>query len=624
MVEFVGQMNNLNRIDSHRTKLKKLFNKVKGKIQFNVDKIKVKYFKKEQLTRREMRLRRNKRAARPQQAVHTKRLARFAKLGFIAVVILTILGFVAIPLLSLTLPPPDQIVRREGFSTKILDRNGEVLYDIFIDERRTPVDSIDKIPDYLRQATIAIEDKNFYDHQGFDPIGMVRGVSRLFTRGYAQGGSTLTQQVVKNVLLTSERTVTRKIKEFVLSLQIEQRYSKDDILLLYLNEVPYGGTAYGVEAAAEIYFGKSVEDLNLIESAILAGLPQRPSVYSPFSSSPEAYIARTEQVLRRMREDGYIDREQEEAAKEALPDVEFQERGASFRAPHFVQYVQEILEERYGSGAVEQGGLVVTTTLDLELQDAAQEIVAEEIERVEDLNITNGAAVVMDPETGEILAMVGSRNFNDEDNDGQVNVTTRLRQPGSAIKPITYVTALEKGYTASTLIMDVPTTFPGGIGQPDYEPENYDGEFRGPVQLRYALANSINVPAVKMLALVGIQDTLETAYNLGLTSLEPSQETLSRVGLSLTLGGGEVELLELTGSYSAFMNGGYNVNPVSILKIEDHNGKVLEEVKPEKDRQVISEENAFIIADILSDNEARTPVFGSNFSTKYFRTRRCS
>lgn len=538
--------------------------------------------------------------------------AKLAKIGFILVLLMILAGFIAIPVLSLTLPSPDKIVRRDGFSTKILDRNGEVLYDIFVDQRRTPVEDISEIPDYLKQATIAIEDKNFYKHQGFDPFGMLRGFTRLFTRGRAQGGSTLTQQLVKNVLLTSDYSLTRKINEFILALQIEQRYSKDDILLLYLNEVPYGGTAYGVEAASETYFGKSVKDLNLVESAILAGLPQSPSRYSPYSSTPDAYIARTEQVLRRMREDGYITAEQEEEAKKLVPEVEFQPRGASFKAPHFVQYVQEILEERYGSAAVEQGGLVVTTTLNLSLQEEAQKIVAEEIAKVENLNITNGAAVVLDPETAEILAMVGSKDYNAEDYDGQVNVTTRLRQPGSAIKPITYVTGLKEGYTASYMFMDVPTKFPGGQGQPDYEPVNYDGTYKGPIQFRYALANSLNIPAVKMLALVGIRDALQTAYDMGLSSLEPTNETLSRVGLSLTLGGGEVRLLELTGAYGAFMNGGHRVDPVAILKIEDQNGNVLEDNKPEKGRQIITPEQAFIIADILSDNNARSATFGTN------------
>jgi 1A family penicillin-binding protein len=541
----------------------------------------------------------------------SKRIAKLSKIGFIGVIGFFVVLILLFPIFAFTLPSPEEIVRREGFSTKILDRNDKVLYDIFEDKKRSPVE-LEDIPEYLKQAVISIEDKNFYEHEGIDPFGMLRGFSRVFTRGYAQGGSTLTQQLVKLALLTPERTITRKIKEFILTVQIERKYSKDEILQMYLNEVPFGGTVWGVETAAQTYFGKKVIDLNLVESAILAGIPQRPSVYSPYSSTPDAYIERSKAVLRRMREDGYIEKEQEEAAVEMLGDVEFEEQGASFKAPHFVQYVQKVLEERYGENIIELGGLTVTTTLDIDLQEEAQEIVADEIADVEYLDITNGAAVVMNPETGEILAMVGSKNFSDPDYDGQVNVTLSLRQPGSAIKPITYAAALKEGYTASTLLMDVPTEFPGGANNPPYKPVNYDGEYRGPIQVRYALGNSINVAAVKMLALTGISNVLETAYNLGLTSLEPTRETLNRVGLSLTLGGGEIRLLELTTAYSAFMNEGYNVEPTAILKVVDSKGKVLEDVKPKKKKRVLSEEEAFIISDILSDNGAREMVFGTN------------
>ena len=547
----------------------------------------------------------------PKQLRKSRLLVKIAKFSFLGVIILFLGLFVVLPLFAFNLPSPDKIVRKEGFSTKILDRNGAVLYDIYADQKRTPVE-LDAVPQDLRDATIAIEDKNFYTHEGFDPFGMVRGLSRIFTRGYAQGGSTLTQQLVKNVLLTPERSVFRKIREFILAIQIERRYEKDEILQMYLNEAPYGGTAWGVEAAAETYYGKSVTELNLVESAILAGLPQRPSYYSPYSAYPDAYKERTEQVLRRMREDGYISEEEERKALEDLDYVEFQEKGASFKAPHFVQYVQRILEERYGQRIVEQGGLKVTTTIDLELQEKAQDIVREEIDKVKNLKISNGAAVVLNPQTGEILAMVGSRGFSDPDIDGQVNVTLSLRQPGSAIKPITYVTGFMKGYTPATLLMDTPTEFPGGAGQPPYIPGNYDGKYRGPVQVRYALANSINIAAVKMLAMVGIKDTLQTAYDLGISSLEPTQANLSKVGLSLTLGGGEVRLLELTGAYGAFMNRGHKIEAVAVLKVEDANGKVLEENKPDKGRRVLTPEQAYLIADILSDNEARTAVFGPN------------
>lgn len=537
--------------------------------------------------------------------------ANLAKLGFFGVIALFVLGIIIVPILAFTLPAPEKVVRQDGFSTKILDRNGKVLYDIFLDQRRTPV-SLDQTPVYIRQATISIEDKNFYKHQGFDPFGMIRGLSRIVTLGRAQGGSTLTQQLVKNALLTSEYSILRKVKEFVLAVQIEKKYSKDQILELYLNEIPYGGTAYGVEAASEIYFGKKAIDLTLVESAILAGIPQRPSVYSPFSSTPDAYVARAEQVLRRMREDGYITREQEDEAKAQLPSVEFQKKEASFKAPHFVQYVQKVLEERYGEQVLESGGLKVTTTLDLDLQEKTQEIVSEEIQKVEKQRIGNGAAVIINPETGEILSMVGSKNFNDPNYDGQVNVALAKRQPGSAIKPITYVAAFKEGYGPFTMVMDVPTSFPGGASQPEYKPENYDGKFRGPIQLRYALGNSINVPAVKTLALVGIKDVLQTATDLGITTLPPTQETLNRVGLSLTLGGGEVRLLDLTAAYGAFMNGGLKVEPVSILKVEDMNGKILEETQIKKGKRVLSEGEAFLIANVLSDNSARSEVFGTN------------
>ncbi len=548
----------------------------------------------------------------PDSVKRSRVMFALAKYGFIGVLVLFIGFFIAIPILAVNLPSPDKVVRREGFASKIYDRNGVALYDIYNDERRNPISQED-IPQDLKDAVIAIEDKNFYSHQGFDPLGLVRGLSRYFTRGRAQGGSTLTQQLVKNVLLSSERSVVRKIKEFVLAVQIERKYSKDEILQMYLNEAPYGGTLWGVGSAAETYFGKSVRELTLLESAILAGLPQRPSVYSPYSSTPDAYIDRTKQVLRRMREDGHISEDEEKEAVEKLENVEFQDQSATFKAPHFVQYVQKRLEDRYGERVIEQGGLKITTTLDSELQETAQTIVAEEIEKVERFKISNGAAVILDSKTGEILAMIGSKNFNDPDYDGQFNVAADgIRQPGSSIKPITYAAAFKKGYTPSTLLMDVATEFPGGAGQPPYKPVNYDGTYRGPVQVRYALGNSLNVPAVKMLAMVGVKDMLETAYDLGINTLEPTKENLARFGLAVTLGGGEVKLVELTDAYASFMNGGFNVEPVAILKIEDSNGKLLEEFKPKQGRRVLSPEHAFLVADILSDNEARKDTFGLN------------
>ncbi|HUS52251.1 MAG TPA: PBP1A family penicillin-binding protein [Candidatus Bathyarchaeia archaeon] len=546
--------------------------------------------------------------SRWQRFSRAKLASKVAIFGFIGVVGLTFFLAILFAFYAKDLPRPDRIVRQEGFSTKIFDRNEELLYDVYGQQRRTPV-KLEEAPLYLRQATIAIEDKNFYKHGGFDPTGIFRAFYNIIVHRRLQGGSTLTQQLVKNVLLTPQRTLPRKIKEFILAVQIENRYSKDEILQMYLNETPYGGTAWGAEAASEIYFGKKVSELNLVESAILAGLPQKPSVYSPFSDNPQAYIGRTSQVLRRMKEDDYITPEQEQQALDQLEEVEFAAEGANFKAPHFVMYVKRQLEDRYGQRVVEQGGLRVYTTLDLKLQEKAQGAVSEEIAKVESLQITNGAAIVLDPSTGEILAMVGSKNYNDPDYDGKVNVTFSLRQPGSAIKPVTYVAAFKKGYRASTLLMDTPTTFPVA-GQPDYKPVNYDGQFHGPLQARFALGNSINVAAVKMLAMVGIKEMLTTAYDLGLETLEPSPENLRRFGLSITLGGGEVRLTELASAYSAFANGGLRAEPVSVLKVTDRDGNVLEEHKSVAGRRVLTSEQAFLISHILSDSNARSITFG--------------
>lgn len=532
----------------------------------------------------------------------------------VAVLIMVVSGTLLTALLfawyARSLPQPDKVVRREGFSTKIFDRNKELLYEVYADQRRTPA-TLDQIPEYLKEATVAIEDKNFYGHGGFDPQGYLRIIWNVIIKRRLIGGSTLTQQLVKNVLLTNERSLSRKIKEFILAVQIESKYNKNEILQMYLNEAPYGGTAWGVATAAQTYYGKEVTNLDLVESAILAGMPQRPSVYSPFSSSPKAYIGRTKDVLRRMKEDGYITADQEASAAGQLTDFQFDQGLTSIKAPHFVLYVKQLLENMYGEELVEKGGLKVTTTLDYPLHQQAQAIVSEEIEKVKDAGIGNGAAMVMDPKTGEILSMVGSKDYFAKDYDGQVNVTTSLRQPGSAIKPVTYVTAFKKGYSPAAMLMDVPTDFPGGDGK-TYTPVNYDGVYHGPVQLRFALGSSLNVPAVKLLALVGIKDMLTTAYEMGLTTLEPTPENLKRFGLSVTLGGGEVKLTDLVSAYSAFANGGTKIDPVSILKVEDRNGKVLFEHKPVTGKRVLDEADTFLINHILSDNNARLLTFGTN------------
>jgi len=542
----------------------------------------------------------------------TRLLSKIAFFSFVGLFLAIIFAFITFAYYAKDLPRPDKVVRQEGFSTKIYDRNGESLYDVFTDQKRTLV-TIDQVPLYLQQATIAIEDKNFYEHSGYDASGILRAAYNIVVKQKLQGGSTLTQQLVKNVLLTSERTMPRKIKEFILAVQIESRYSKEEILQMYLNEAPYGGTAYGVEAASEQYFDKKVTDLDLLECALLAGLPQRPPLHSPFAENSD-WQWRTKEVLRRMKEDGYINAELEEEAVGKIEELEFVSPATAFKAPHFVMYVKKLLEEKYGEEVVEQGGLKVYTTLDYALQEEAQKIVSEEIAKVESVHITNGAALVTDPGNGEILAMVGSKNYDDPDYDGQVNVTLSLRQPGSAIKPVTYLTALKKNYTAATVMMDTGTSFPGGAGQPDYSPVNYDGKFHGPMQLRYALGNSINMPAVKLLARVGIKEMLQTAYEMGLVSLEPTTENMKRLGLSVTLGGGEVRLLDLVSAYSAFANGGLKTEPVAILKVTDRNDKVIFEHKTGSRAKVMSEEQAFIISHILADNSARAITFGANNS----------
>jgi len=545
------------------------------------------------------------------KTITTANIAMALFIGVVAVVLFIGLLFAWY---AKDLPRPDKVRRTDGLSTVIIDRNGETLYDIYEDQNRLPV-KFENIPQYLKEATIAIEDKNFYQHQGLSTSGMLRAVINTLTLRGLQGGSTLTQQLVKNVLLSQERSIARKMKEAILAIQIERKYSKDDILLMYLNEAPYGGTAVGVESAAQYYFDKPVKDLNLVECALIAGLPQSPSQYSPFIGQPDAYKWRTTQVLRRMREDGYITPTQETDANKSLETITFATGQESLRAPHFIAYIKDQLVEKFGSKMVEGGGLKVTTTLDWKIQEKAQQIVKEEVLKAKKLKVSNGSAVVMDPKTGEILAMVGSKDYMATDSSGfKFNVAVQgLRQPGSTIKPITYAAALKKGYTAATVLLDVDTKYPSGDpAKPEYNPKNYDNKYRGPIQLRYALANSINTIAVKVSALVGIRDILRLASDMGISSLAPTDENIKRIGLSLTLGGGEVTLLELTDAFGVFATGGYYHEPVSILKVEDPKGSVLYEYRPTTSRQVLSSDVAFVISDILSDNDARKDIFGTN------------
>ena len=512
-------------------------------------------------------------------------------------------GTVAVAYYSRKLPSPNTLISRDmELSTKIYDRNGELLYDVHGEKDRSLI-QLEDVPLYVRQATIAMEDQNFYRHKGFDFTGILRSIRTIVTGRGLVSGSTLTQQLVKNALLTSEKTLPRKVKELILAIQIERRYSKDEILQMYLNEIPYGGQAWGIEAAAQMFFGKKASELTLAEAALLAGLPQATTRYSP-RNDPEAAKWRQQQVLRRMVEDGYITKEEADTA--AGVELELKPLGANIRAAHFVMYVRQILEERYGTAMVEEGGLKVTSSLDIEMQEQAEHIVYEEVNKAKGLLVGNGALVAMDPKTGQILAMVGSKDYFDASTDGNVNVTLRERQPGSSIKPVNYVTAFKQGYTPASVVMDVPTTFPGGEGLPDYAPVNYDGKFRGPIQFRYALGNSINVAAVKVLKLVGVPAMLDTAHAMGITTLNEPE----RYGLSLTLGGGEVKLLDMATVYSTFATGGVRRDPVAILKVEDKDGHVLEEWHPTEGSRVLSQEHAYLISDILADNGARWDAFG--------------
>lgn len=503
------------------------------------------------------------------------------------------------------LPSPDNLVTKSPpQTTHILDRNGVELYKIYASQNRTLV-RLSDLPLYVSQSTVAIEDGEFFSHVGFSIKGTLRAFWRNITSGgTVEGGSTITQQLVKTALLSPERTYKRKLREIVLAIAVETKYSKDQILEMYLNRVSYGGTAYGIEEAAQTYFAKSSKNLNLAEAALLAGLPASPTTYSPFGAHPELAKARQQEVLQQMVESKYITWQQaEEAASQKLV---FAPQATDIKAPHFVMYVKEQLEKKYGASAVEQGGLTVITTLDWDLQQEAQKIVTDQIAKIAYLHIGNGAALVTQPKTGEILAMVGSKNYFDIEGDGNVNVTLALRQPGSSIKPINYALALMRGFTPASVIDDSPITYRVS-GQPPYTPVNYDGRFHGRVPLRIALGSSYNVPAVKILAANGVPAMIELAQKMGISSWSDS----SRFGLSLTLGGGEVSMIDMAKVYGVFANSGQKTDLTAILSVKNSKGKVLDDFKTTSD-QVIDPKIAYLITDILSDNTARTPAFGPN------------
>lgn len=507
------------------------------------------------------------------------------------------------------LPSADELRSRsfQFATTQILDREGNLLWEIIDPSggRRTDV-TLNQISPDLIKATLATEDRYFFLNVGVDPIAIARAIYYNLSEGeVVSGGSTITQQLARNVFLTPEERIQksfiRKVKEAVLAVEINRRYSKRQILEIYFNQIYYGNLSYGVEAAAHTYLGKSASELNLAEAALLAGLPQSPAVYDPYTN-PNAAKARQLQVLALMAEAGYITLAEADAAK-AVP-LDLRDTNFNLKAPHFVYLVQQELERNIPAAYLYQAGLRVYTTLDPRLQHIAEEEVNAQVAALADRHVGNGALVALEASTGQILALVGSTDFHNEQIDGQVSVVTALRQPGSTIKPFTYLAAFEKlHWTPSTLLMDTPVEYPDFAGNV-YRPENVDHQFHGPVSVRVALANSYNIPAVKTLNQVGIEALKETATRLGITTL-----TRTDYGLSLTLGSGEVSLLQMTGAYQAIANKGWLSPPTTILKITDAVGREVEPIRPQP-HQALRSEHAYLITNILADNEARSSAFG--------------
>ncbi len=559
------------------------------------------------------------------------------------------------------LPDPKTLISRDlPVSTKIYDRNGVLLYTIYKDHNRTPI-PLSEVPQQMKLATLAVEDAQFYEHPGVSVRGIFRSIKTNFKTGTLSGGSTITQQLVKNAFLTPEKTLTRKLKEAILAILVERIYTKDQILEMYMNEVSFGGTAYGIQEAAQTYFGKDAKDLSLPESALLAGLPKSPTKYSPFGQNPQSGRVRQKQVLQLMQENKFITEEQRHNAEST--SLVFANHKTDIKAPHFVSYVKELLEEQYGTEVVEHGGLSVVTSLDYEIQKLAEKVVHEEVEKLKPLHVSNGAILVSNPVTGEVLSMVGSEDYFDLQNDGNVNVILRPRQPGSSIKVINYAYALSHGFTPASLLEDEPITFLTD-GQPPYTPKNYEGGFKGKITLRNALAESRNVPAVRVLFANGVINMIEEGRSMGITTWDNPQN----YGLSLTLGGGEVRLLDLARVYGTLANYGNRPPIKPILKVTNYKGQVLDQEvcdDPSSQGQIASTSKesisstptpltrssllfgqvlaselpsfhvrttslqqrtfnscsqisvldprvAFQITDILRDNDARAPSFGTN------------
>jgi 1A family penicillin-binding protein len=538
--------------------------------------------------------------------------------GLVLFILLSLGGIVALAIIQ-TLPSDQEIGSRQvAQSTKIYDRTGKILlYEIHGEERRTIV-PFNEIPDTLKQATIALEDQSFYAHPAFDWRSIARAVlADVLHFQKQQGGSTITQQLAKNAFLSDEKTITRKVKELFLALRLEKRYTKDEILNLYLNQIPYGANAYGVEAAAKTFFGKDAKDLTLAESALIAALPQAPSYYSPWGVHVDELTGRKDYALEQMAKLGDITDAEKKAAQ--AEKLSFQPQASGIKAPHFVMAVQDYLIKKYGNDALESGGLNVITTVDMRLQEIAEKAVAEGAARNWELyKGKNAALFAEDPKTGQVLAMVGSKDYFNTEDEGNFNVATQgLRQPGSSFKPLAYVTAFKKGYTPDTILFDLQTEFDTtGIPEQSYQPNNFDNLFRGPISLRNALAQSVNIPAVKIMYLAGIDNVLKTAKDFGITTLTER----SRYGLSLVLGGGEVKLSEMVGAYSVFANEGIHHDQTLVLSVQDAGGKVLEQFEDKADK-VIEPQYTRLISDILSDIQARAPLYAGSLDLTVFPNR---
>lgn len=501
------------------------------------------------------------------------------------------------------LPSPKELTLRQSYqTTKIFDKNGILLAQIYGTQNRTLVPLSD-VPKHLQQATLAIEDKNFYKHPGFDIPSIIRAINTNISGKNIQGGSTITQQLIKSSILTPQKSLSRKFKELVLAFWAEHIYTKNQILEMYFNQVPYGGTAWGIEAAAQTYFNKRTKELTLAQSSFLAGLTASPTTYSPYGNNPDLWRKRQKEVLTRMVALGYISQKQAQAAeKEKLV---FERQQTAIHAPHFVVYIKDLLAQKYGLPMLEKGGLNITTSLDLKTQEMAEKIVKEEVDNDAYLNLTNGAALITNPQNGDILAMIGSKDFNDP-NGGNFNVATSLRQPGSSIKVVTYASALQNGFTAASILEDTPVSYPTGSGV--YQPVNYDGKFHGKVPLRIALANSFNIPAVKTLNQIGISNMVNLGKKMGISSWGDPKN----YGLSITLGAAEVTMLDMATVYGTLANAGNRVNLNPILKITDARGNILEQKVYVAPQPALEEGVAFILSDILADNQSRTLEFGPN------------